>query len=109
MSEAASYELTDAQRAGFENDGWTTLPDFLDEAELRALEPIYEALLRREIPVIGRDYCDMTGDYGRAIEEFAILNVMLPRRYHPPLGDNVYERRPRCPATNPRRWARARD
>ena len=25
-------------------------------------------LLRREIPVRGRDYCDMTGDYERPIE-----------------------------------------
>ena len=51
------------------------------------------ALLRREIPVAGRDYCDMAGDYARPIEDFEILNVMLPRRYHPPLADNIYERR----------------
>jgi phytanoyl-CoA hydroxylase len=51
------------------------------------------ALLRREIPVRGRDYCDMSGDYQRPIEQFAVLNVMLPRVYHPALQGNVYERR----------------
>src|SRR6185295_10667858 len=48
---------------------------------------------RREIPVPGRDYCDMTGDYTKPIEQYALLNVMLPRRYHPPLQGNIYERR----------------
>jgi hypothetical protein len=50
-------------------------------------------LLRRELPVPGRDYCDMTGDYQKPIEDYAILNVMLPRVYHPLLTGSVYERR----------------
>jgi ectoine hydroxylase-related dioxygenase (phytanoyl-CoA dioxygenase family) len=54
---------------------------------------MYMALLRREIPVPGRDYCDMTGDYARDAADYAILNVMLPRRYCPSLRENVYERR----------------
>ncbi len=91
--DAISYSLTDAQREAFARDGWVRLPGFLSEAELRTIEPIYEALLRREIPVAGRDYCDMTGSYDTPVEQFAILNVMLPRRYHAPLQGNVYERR----------------
>lgn len=85
--------LTDEQCAAFERDGWLTLSGFVPEDELRELEAVYMALLRREIVVPGRDYCDMTGDYARPIEDYAILNVMLPRRYHPPLRDNGYERR----------------
>jgi len=87
------YPLTEKERSAFESDGWIRLPNFLDEAELASLERAYMALLRREIPVAGRDYCDMAGDYSRPIEDFEILNVMLPRRYHPALEDNVYERR----------------
>jgi hypothetical protein len=90
---ADRYPLTEAERAAFERDGWIRLPNFLHESELRAIESTYMALLRREIPVLGRDYCDMSGDYSRPIEDFGILNVMLPRRYHPALEDNVYERR----------------
>jgi hypothetical protein len=87
------YPLTQAEIAMFRRDGWVHLPGFLSEAELKELEPIYMQFLRREIPVVGRDYCDMTGDYKKPIEDFAILNVMLPRRYLPSLADNVYERR----------------
>lgn len=89
----APYPITAAHREAFARDGWITLPGFLAEAELAPLEALYERLLRREIPVQGRDYCDMTGEYDRPVEQFAILNVMLPRRYCPQLVDNVYERR----------------
>jgi hypothetical protein len=87
------YPLTDAERSTFASTGWVRLPGFLREEELVPLERIYMALLRREIEVPGRDYCDMAGDYATKMEDFAILNVMLPRRYHQPLRDNVYERR----------------
>ena len=35
----------------------------------------------------------MSGDYDRPIEEFELLNVMLPSTYHPAMRGNVYERR----------------
>ncbi|MFO1077804.1 MAG: phytanoyl-CoA dioxygenase family protein [Planctomycetota bacterium] len=93
MIDGDDYRLTPAQRTAFAEHGWAVLPGFATAAELVALEATYMALLRREIPVLGRDYCDMTGDYARPIEDYAILNVMLPRRYHPPLMGNPYERR----------------
>lgn len=87
------YLVTDAERAQFERDGWVRLPGVLSAAELAELEPTYMAFLRREIAVPGRDYCDMAGDYEKPVEDYSIVNVMLPRRYYPPLRDNVYERR----------------
>ena len=87
------YPLTQAEVTAFQENGWIRLPNFVREPELASLERVYMAMLRREIPVVGRDYCDMSGDYSRTIEDFAILNVMLPRRYHPALEDNTYERR----------------
>jgi hypothetical protein len=87
------YLVTDAERAKFERDGWVRLPSVLTPAELAELEPTYMAFLRREIPVPGRDFCDMAGEYAKSVEEYSIVNVMLPRRYHPALRGNVYERR----------------
>ena len=87
------FPLTPNEVEAFHRDGWVTLPGFLTEPELAPLERDYMRLLRREVPVAGRDYCDMTGDYDRPIEQFEILNVMLPRRYLPALQGNVYERR----------------
>ena len=87
------FPLTPDEVEAFHRDGWITLPGFLGADELRPLEEVYMRFLRREIPVPGRDYCDMTGDYTRPIEQYAILNVMLPRVYWPALCGNVYERR----------------
>ena len=91
--EGDRYEISPAERDAFHRDGWVTLEGVLSEAELQPLEEVYMRLLRREIPVSGRDYCDMTGDYDKPIEQYALLNVMLPRIYHPALQGNVYERR----------------
>jgi hypothetical protein len=87
------YRLTTAEIETFRRDGWVHLAGFLTETELAPLTDLYMRFLRREIPVPGRDYCDMTGDYGKSIEDYALLNVMLPRQYHAPIRGNVYERR----------------
>lgn len=92
-AEGDRFVLTAAEVDAFHRDGWITLEGFLSEEELAPLEELYMRFLRREIEVPGRDYCDMTGNYDRPIEEYAILNVMLPRVYHPALAGNVYERR----------------
>jgi phytanoyl-CoA hydroxylase len=89
----ARFLLTPDQVAAFHRDGWVVLPDFLTADELAPLTAIYMRFLRREIPVPGRDYCDMTGTYDRAPEDFALLNVMLPRVHWPALQGNIYERR----------------
>lgn len=90
---ADEFALRPDEIEAFHRDGWITLNGFLSEAELKPLEDTYMRFLRREIPVRGRDYCDMTGDYDKPIEDYAILNVMLPRTYHTALQANIYERR----------------
>ncbi len=87
------YDVTDDEKQHFVDQGYVHLPGLLTEIEVRDLERTYDRFLRREIPVPGRDYCDMAGDYGRSPEDFSIINVMLPRRYHPPWQGNVFERR----------------
>jgi hypothetical protein len=87
------YRLTEADIQRFRDEGWVHLRGVLDESEVAQLEVDYERFLRGEIPVPGKDFCDMSGDYGRDPQSFAILNVMLPRRYHPAWRGNVLERR----------------
>ena len=87
------YRVTPAQVEHFRRAGYVHLPALLNEPELLELEAVYARFLAREIPVEGKDFCDMAGDYRRAAEDFALVNIMLPRRYHPALCDNVYERR----------------
>lgn len=87
------YEVTDEERAQFSTQGYVHLQGVLTEAEVADLAVTYDRFLDRSIEVAGKDYCDMAGDYGRDPNDFSIVNVMLPRRYHPAWQDNVFERR----------------
>jgi phytanoyl-CoA hydroxylase len=87
------YNVTTGERAQFDRDGYVHLPEVLTEAELAALDPVYDAFMRGEIAVADRDLCDMvTGEFGTDPTTYRIFNVMLPRRYHPDWQGNVYER-----------------
>jgi len=88
-----TYRVTDEEKERFATDGYVHLRGLLTESEVGDLEVTYDRFLRREIEVPGKDYCDMAGDYGRRPEDFSIINVMLPRRYHPAWQENVFERR----------------
>ena len=91
--EATKYRLTPDEIARFRGDGWVHLPGVLAEPELAEIERVYERFMRREIAVAGRDFCDMSADYAKPLEQFGIVNVMLPRRYFPAWRDNLYELR----------------
>ena len=87
------YRVTPADRERFERDGFVRLPGVLSAAELAEIAAVYERFRRREIAVPGRDFCDMTEGYGGRPEDFAIVNVMLPRVHWPAWRGNLYERR----------------
>lgn len=87
------YRVSDDERRHFAEQGYVHLRGVLTDDEIAELEVDYDRFLRREIEVPGKDFCDMAGDYGRAPDDYSIVNVMLPRRYHPAWQGNVYERR----------------
>lgn len=94
-----SSRIDDVARVAFARDGFVHVRDLVAEADLVALEATTMRFLRGEIPVEGRDFCDMAAEYSgtasdrsTAIDRLAVLNVMLPRRYHPAWRGNVYER-----------------
>ena len=87
------YRVPPQKALDFRRDGYVHLEGVLSDEEVAELQVVYGRFLRREIEVTGRDFCDMSGSYDRPVEEFAIINVMLPRRYYPAWRGNVYERR----------------
>lgn len=93
MLTATEYVVSEEAKERFRRDGYVHLTGVLTEAEVAELETTYDRFLRQEIAVEGRDFCDMAGDYGRTVDEYSILNVMLPRTYHEPWRGNVYEQR----------------
>lgn len=87
------YVLTPDQIASFRRDGYITLTGVMSEEELAPIETEFERFIRGEVPDMGRDFCDMSGPYGRKFEEFSLVNAVLPRKYKPELQGNLYERR----------------
>lgn len=89
-----TYRVTDADREAFARDGYVHLPGVLSEDEVLEIERVYDAFLRGEIAVAGKDLNDMTtGEHGTDPRNYAVVNVMLPRRYYPAWQGNVFERR----------------
>ena len=86
--------VSDDEREAFRRDGYVHLRGVLSQAEVDEIEAVYDAFLRREIKVDGKDFNDMTtGEHGTDPSGYAIVNVMLPRRYYPQWVGNVFERR----------------
>jgi ectoine hydroxylase-related dioxygenase (phytanoyl-CoA dioxygenase family) len=89
----SEYGLSPEQITAYARDGYLVLPDVLSEAELSTIEPIFQRFIRGEVAGMGRDFCDMSGPYGRAFEDFNLINAVLPRVYEPALVGNVFEAR----------------
>jgi phytanoyl-CoA hydroxylase len=87
------YVLSAEQIAAYRRDGYLVLANVLSEAELLPIEGVFQRFIRGEVPNMGRDFCDMSGPYERAFEDFNLINAMLPRVYEPRLADNLFERR----------------
>jgi ectoine hydroxylase-related dioxygenase (phytanoyl-CoA dioxygenase family) len=92
--QGGSYLVTDEDRAAFQRDGYVHLRGVMSPEEMAEISAVYDRFLRREIDVPGKDFNDMTtGEHGSDPSGYAIVNVMLPRRYHPDWQGNLYEQR----------------
>ena len=88
------YVVSDDERERFRRDGYIHLEGVVSDDELAEISTVYDRFLRREIAVAGKDFNDMTtGEHGTDPSGYAIVNVMLPRRYYPRWQGNVFERR----------------
>ena len=89
-----TYTVTDEECERFRRDGYVHLRGVLSDEELAPIDETYNRFLRGEIPVAGKDFNDMTtGEYGTERTGYAILNIMVPRRYFPDWQGNIFERR----------------
>jgi hypothetical protein len=90
--EGNRYIVTAAEEEHFQREGYVHLPGVLTEDEVRTLDPVYDAFMRGEIDVPGKDLNDMvTGEYGTDPSAYALFNVMVPRKYFPQWQGNIFE------------------
>lgn len=92
--QGGTYLVTDEDREAFRRDGYVHLRGVMSPEEMDEIEAVYDRFLRREIDVAGKDFNDMTtGEHGTDPSGYAIVNVMLPRKYYPDWQGNLYEQR----------------
>ena len=88
------YEVHPDEVEAFRRDGYVHLRGVMAPDEMVGIEAVYDRFLRGGIPVPGKDLNDMTtGEHGTDPSGYAVVNVMLPRRYHPAWQGNLFERR----------------
>ena len=89
-----TYLITPEELEKFRRDGYVHLRGVMSAAEMDEIEQVYDRFLRGEIAVEGKDFNDMTtGEHGTDPSGYAVVNVMLPRRYFPGWQGNLFERR----------------
>lgn len=88
-----TYRITDADVQQFDEQGYIVLPAVISERELEQIEAWFDHLVSgAERHRMGRDFCDMSQPYGTPIEDFQLVNAMLPSHYMPEVADNVFHR-----------------
>ena len=88
------YIVSADELEAFRRDGYVHLRGVMSPQEMDSIEWVYDRFLRGEIAVEGKDFNDMTtGQHGTDPSGYAVVNVMLPRRYHPEWQGNLFERR----------------
>ena len=84
------YRLTEQEIQQYSEQGYLVLNDFLTEQEVATLDDWFEHFITGKEPNMGRDFCDMSQPYGTPVEEFRLVNAVLPSRYRKELEDNVF-------------------
>lgn len=85
------YLITEEEIQSYKDLGYLILNDVLTEEELSFLDPWFDHFMSgKEQERMGRDFCDMSQPYGTPLEDFQLVNAMLPSKYAPELKDNIF-------------------
>lgn len=84
------YKLTDDEIEQFNQLGYLTLAEFLSEDEVATLDKWFDHFIAGQQPGMGKDFCDMSQPYGTPVEQFQLVNAVLPSHYCDELKGNVF-------------------
>jgi len=77
---SVSYKVSDSAKLSFREKGYAVLPGFLSEEELKPIETIYNKFMAGEVPIPGKDFCDMSQTFeaikGKHPNDWQIVNAM---------------------------------
>lgn len=87
------YRVTEDDIGQFNDQGYLVLPNVISNEELVPIEAWFDHLVSgAEQDRMDRDFCDMSQPYGTPIEDFQLVNAMLPTHYMPEVANNVFHR-----------------
>lgn len=87
------YRLTPSEIQQYNEKGYLVLDHVLTEEEMQTLDPWFERFISgKEMHRMGKDFCDMSQPYGTAVENFQLVNAMLPSMYCPDFVENIFQK-----------------
>ncbi|MEM7785967.1 MAG: phytanoyl-CoA dioxygenase family protein [Planctomycetota bacterium] len=89
--EGLKYKITNDEVNQYHEQGYLVLDGFLSEAEMQLLDEKFEQFVTGKVAGMGKDFCDMSQPYGTPMEEFRLVNAVLPSHYCAELKNNVYQ------------------
>lgn len=90
--DGSTYKITNAEIEQYHELGYLILNDVLTEDELTAIDPWFDHFISgKEADQMARDFCDMSQPYGTPMEEFQLVNAMLPSKYKPEFSGNIFQ------------------
>lgn len=88
----AFVPLSPEDVARFHRDGYLVVKNALDDAQVDAIEAVYDEFMSQQRSVPGRDYGDHSQGHGVKKEDMVMINVNQPTLHHPDWRNNVFER-----------------
>ena len=84
-----NYIINEKEIEQFHDLGYVVLNDVLTEEEMQFLDPWFDHfVLGKEAAHMKKDFCDMSQPYGTPMEDFQLVNAMLPSTYCKELNKN---------------------
>lgn len=85
------YEVTADEVMHYTQEGYLILNDILTQDELTSIDYWFEHfIMGKEKDQMKRDFCDMSQPYGTPMEDFQLVNAVLPGTYRPELKNNIF-------------------
>lgn len=84
------YRITPEEVRQYAEQGYLVLNGFLNDEEMEPLEEWFDHFVAGNEPGMEKDFCDMSQPYGTPIEEFRLVNAMLPSKYRSELVNNIF-------------------
>ena len=89
--DGVTYCLTESEIQQYQEEGYLVLNEFLFENEVASLDPWFDHFVAGKQEGMEKDFCDMSQPYGTPVEQFQLVNAVLPSKYCDALKNNIFQ------------------